>query len=103
MKIQPIYAAEWAYIPHFYYNFYVYQYVSGFIAATALAHRVLTEGNVAARRYIDKMLKAGSSADPLDILKNAGVDMLSSEPYDLAAKIFDQRVAELAKLANSAH
>ena len=103
MKIQPIYAAEWAYIPHFYYNFYVYQYVSGFIAATALAHRVLTEGNVAARRYIDKMLKAGSSADPLDILKNAGVDMLSSQPYDLAAKIFDQRVAELAKLANSAH
>ena len=100
MKIEPLYGIEWAYIPHFYYNFYVYQYVSGFIAATALAHRVLTEGRPAAQRYIEKMLKAGNSEDPLDILKNAGVDMLSSEPYDLAAKIFDERVAELEKLAD---
>ncbi len=99
MKIAPIYAAEWAYIPHFYYNFYVYQYVSGFVAATALAHRVLKEGTPAAKRYIEKMLKAGSSKDPLVILKEAGVDMLSSEPYDLAAKIFDERTTELAKLA----
>ncbi len=98
MRIDPLYGIEWAYIPHFYYHFYVYQYVSGFVAATALAHKVLQEGTPAARRYIDKLLKAGSSKDPLVILKDAGVDMLSSEPYDLAARIFEERVAELERL-----
>jgi oligoendopeptidase F len=98
MNIEPLYGVEWAYIPHFYYHFYVYQYVSGFIAATALAQKVLTNGRGAARKYIENLLKAGSSKDPLDILKEAGVDMMSPEPYALAAKKFAQRVAELEQL-----
>jgi oligoendopeptidase F len=99
MNIQPLYGIEWAYIPHFYYNFYVYQYVSGFVAATALARRVLEKGEPAARQYIDKLLKAGSSKDPIDILKEAGVDMTTSRPFDEAAKLFADRVRELEKLA----
>ena len=99
MNIQPLYGIEWAYIPHFYYHFYVYQYASGFIAATALAQKVLEDGAPAAKRYIDNMLKAGGSKDPIDILKAAGVDMTSPEPYALAAKKFAERVEELEKLS----
>ncbi len=101
MNIQPLYSVEWAYIPHFYYHFYVYQYASGFIAATALAGEILKEGRPAAERYIKKLLKAGGSKDPLDILKEAGVDMDSPEPYALAAEKFAQRVAELEALTGN--
>jgi oligoendopeptidase F len=99
MHIAPLYGIEWAYIPHFYYNFYVYQYVSGFIAATALADRVLRRGAPAARQYIDKLLRAGCSRDPLDILKDAGVDMMSEAPYRSAIKRFARRIGELERLA----
>ncbi len=99
MNIEPLYGVEWAYIPHFYYHFYVYQYASGFVAATALAQKVLKEGEPAAKRYIENLLKAGGSEDPLEILKNAGVDMTSAEPYEMAAKKFAERVAELEELA----
>lgn len=101
MHIAPLYGIEWAYIPHFYYNFYVYQYASGFVAATALAERVLTEGAPAARRYVDALLRAGSSMDPLDILRAAGVDMLTTQPYRLAIRRFSDRVRELAALSRA--
>lgn len=99
MHIAPLYGIEWAYIPHFYYNFYVYQYVSGFVAATALAERVLAEGAPAARRYVDALLRAGSSQDPLDILREAGVDMRTSRPYRMAIRRFSDRVRELEALS----
>lgn len=99
MNIEPLYGVEWAYIPHFYYHFYVYQYVSGFVAATALAEKVAREGTPAAKRYIKNLLEAGSSKDPIEILKDAGVDMMSPKPYALAADKFAKRVAELEKLA----
>jgi len=99
MHIDERYGAEWAYIPHFYYRFYVYQYTSSFIASTALVERILTEGEPAARRYIDHLLEAGSSRDPLTILENAGVNLNASEPYEIAFGRFDRYVGELEALA----
>ncbi len=97
MKIDPLYAVEWAFIPHFYYNYYVYQYVVGFIGALTLATKVL-EGSLDPQQYIDGFLKAGCSKAPVDILKDAGVDMTSEEPYKLAEKVFLERLEELEAL-----
>jgi oligoendopeptidase F len=69
----------WARVPHFYYNFYVYQYATGFAASEVLSNKVKTEGESAVEKYIN-FLKAGSSDYPINILKNAGVDMSSPEP-----------------------
>jgi oligoendopeptidase F len=69
----------WARVPHFYYNFYVYQYATGFAASEALAQQVLTEGEPAVERFFS-FLKAGKSDYPINILNKAGVDMASAEP-----------------------
>lgn len=90
---EPI-AIEWARIPHFYYNFYVYQYATGISAALALAERVL-QGSDAEREDYLSFLKGGSSRYPLDLLRQAGVDMSSPEPIRAALKRFDCLVAEL--------
>jgi len=99
MHIDDRYGVEWAYIPHFYYRFYVYQYTSSFIASTALVEQILHEGAPAAERYINNLLKAGCSADPLTLLRNAGVDLTAQEPYDIAFQKFDRFVEELDALA----
>jgi oligoendopeptidase F len=78
--IDDLYAVEWAYIPHFYYNFYVYQYSTSFTAATALAEDVFSGRADAARRYLD-FISAGGSDYPIEILKKAGVDMTTAEPF----------------------
>lgn len=91
---------EWARIPHFYYNFYVYQYATGYSAAATLAHRVLSEGEEAVRRYID-FLKAGKSAPPLDVLNVAGVDMRSKEPILAALELFEKKLSQLEKMMTS--
>ncbi|NLJ83564.1 MAG: oligoendopeptidase F [Halanaerobiaceae bacterium] len=78
---------EWARIPHFYYNFYVYKYATGFSAATALANRILEEGKPAVESYLE-FLKSGDSDYPLNILKRAGVDMSSPEPISTAIATF---------------
>ncbi|SFJ42104.1 oligoendopeptidase F [Thermoflavimicrobium dichotomicum] len=88
---------EWTRIPHFYYNYYVYQYATGFSAAAALSKQILTEGKPAVDRYID-FLKAGSSASPIDVLKKAGVDMTSPEPIRAALQVFEENLDELEKL-----
>ena len=78
---------EWAYIPHFYYNFYVYQYATSFTASAALSEKVLSGGEEETKRYLE-FLSSGSSKYPVDLLKDAGVDMNTSEPFDLTiAKI----------------
>lgn len=87
-------ALEWSRIPHFYYNYYVYQYSTGFSAATAFAKAILEEGAAARDRYID-FLKAGSSAYPLDVLTKAGLDMSSPEPIEAAMKVFLRYLDEL--------
>jgi oligoendopeptidase F len=88
---------EWSRIPHFYYNYYVYQYATGFSAATALCKQILEEGEPAVKRYID-FLSAGSSDYPIEVLKRAGVDMTSSDPIKNACKVFEEKLNELEQL-----
>ncbi|WP_445614302.1 oligoendopeptidase F [Geobacillus sp. YF-1] len=91
---------EWARIPHFYYNYYVYQYATGFSAATALSRQILEEGEPAVKRYID-FLKAGSSDYPIEVLKKAGVDMTSAEPIRQACQVFAEKLEEFERLLGS--
>lgn len=88
---------EWSRIPHFYYNYYVYQYATGFSAATALSKQILEEGEPAVKRYID-FLKAGSSDYPIEVLKKAGVDMTSAEPIRQACQVFAEKLEEMERL-----
>ncbi len=88
---------EWARIPHFYRGFYVYQYATGYSAATAISGRILSEGTPARDDYI-RFLKSGSSDYPVELLKIAGVDMTSPQPVKLAMKTFENLVDELEKL-----
>jgi oligoendopeptidase F len=88
---------EWARIPHFYYNFYVYQYATGISAAHALVDKVLHGGEKARDQYL-AFLSSGSSRYPIDVLEVAGVDMRTSEPVEAAMRHFDELVTELAEL-----
>ena len=88
---------EWARIPHFYYNYYVYQYATGFSAAIALSQRILNEGEQAVRDYIG-FLSGGCSADPITLLKGAGVDMTSEKPVNDALMLFNTLLDEMEEL-----
>ena len=88
---------EWARIPHFYRRFYVYQYATGFSAAIALSRRILTGGEAAVADYL-RFLSGGSSADPLSLLKIAGVDMSTPQPIQDALDLFGQLTEELEGL-----
>lgn len=88
---------EWARIPHFYMNFYVYQYATGFSAAVALAHAILNEGQPAVERY-KKFLSGGCSESPIDLLKIAGVDLESAGPIQEALDVFDEILAKMEEL-----
>lgn len=90
---------EWARIPHFYNPFYVYQYATGLSAAIALSKRILEEGKPAVEDYM-KFLTGGSSQDPIELLKIAGVDMTSSEPIETALELFGNLLDELQKMTN---
>jgi oligoendopeptidase F len=105
-EVNDLYGVEWAYIPHFYYNFYVYQYATSIVASTTLASRVLAEYNAKgpsakARDAYIKMLSSGSSQYPIDLLKEAGVDMTTSAPFAAAMaemnSVMDQTEKILAK------
>lgn len=88
---------EWARIPHFYYNYYVYQYATGFSAAVALSQRILNEGGSAVKDYIG-FLSGGCSADPITLLKGAGVDMTSKKAVEDALKLFESLLDEMEAL-----
>lgn len=90
-------ALEWARIPHFYYNYYVYQYATGYSAAIALSRRILREGATAVSDYLD-FLSGGCSKDPIDLLKGAGVDMTSSLPIQSALDLFGELLDEMEAL-----
>ena len=90
-------ALEWARIPHFYYNYYVFQYATGYAAAIALSRRVLSEGEPAVKDYI-RFLSGGCSKSPIDLLKDAGVDMTSPEPVDQALQLFGTLLDEMEAL-----
>lgn len=89
---------EWSRIPHFYMNYYVYQYSTGYSAAVALSHQILNEGEPAVERYITNFLKAGSSDYPIEVLKKAGVDMTTTAPIEEACRVFEERLNELEAL-----
>lgn len=88
-------ALEWARIPHFYYQFYVYQYATGFAAAIALSQRILDEGAPARDDYLG-FLRGGSSKPPIELLRGAGVDMMSTRPVEDALALFDRMIDEMA-------
>ena len=89
-------ALEWARIPHFFYDYYVFQYATGFSAAVAIANRILAEGESAVADY-KRFLSAGSSADPISLLKIAGVDMSTAGPVDSVLALFGELIDELEK------
>lgn len=88
---------EWARIPHFYYNYYVYQYATGFAAASYLAEKIVHGSAEDKERYLD-YLKAGNSDYPLNVIKKAGVDMLDATYLDEAFAVFEKRLMELEDL-----
>lgn len=93
---------EWARIPHFYMNYYVYQYSTGYAAAATLSKQVLDGGPEVRDRYINEFLKKGSSDYPIEILKNAGVDMTTREPIDHAMRVFESQLDEFERLLGEA-
>ena len=97
MVSDPLIAYEWCRIPHFYYNFYVYQYATSFSAAVAIAHRILEQGETAVKPYLE-FLKSGCTQDPVSLLKIAGVDLSTSAPVDEALEVFADAVRQMEEL-----
>ena len=97
MVVDPEIAMEWARIPHFYTPFYVYQYATGYSAAIALSEGILNGGEEAVKRY-KNFLSGGSSKDPIDLLKDAGVDMSTPAPIEAALKVFENLIEEMRAL-----
>ena len=92
-------AMEWARIPHFYYDYYVFQYATGYAAAIALSRRILAEGEPAVKDYLN-FLSGGCSKSPIDLLKGAGVDMTSPEPVAQALALFGELLDEMEALVD---
>lgn len=92
-------ALEWTRIPHFYYNYYVFQYATGFSAASALAKKILDKEPQALENYLT-YLKSGSSDYPIEVMKKAGVDMTQPQYIEDAMSLFEQRLDELEALIN---
>ena len=90
-------ALEWARIPHFFYNYYVFQYATGFCAAAAIAERILSKGKPAADDY-KKFLSSGSSNEPIELLKIAGVDLSTAEPINEALSLFGSLIEQMENL-----
>jgi len=97
IRIDPLYAVEWAFVPHFYYNFYMFQYTTSFIAATAIADRIYSGDARTRDRYLE-MLKAGGSKYPVELLKIAGVDMRTPGPYRQAFASMKKTLDDIEKL-----
>lgn len=91
---------EWARVPHFYMNFYVYKYATGFSAAISLAKQILTEGEPAVNRYIE-FLKSGGSDYPINLLKKAGVDMTTKQPIQNALSVFEDILDQMEELLDN--
>ena len=88
---------EWMRIPHFYYNYYVFQYATGYAAAIALSRRILKEGAPAVEDYLG-FLSGGCSKSPIDLLKGAGVDMSTTKPVEEALALFGELIDEMEAL-----
>lgn len=90
-------AEEWAFIPHFYNSFYVFQYATSFTASSALSEKVLAGDPGATERYL-KFISSGKAKYPIDLLKDAGVDMTTDEPLELTVKKMNRVMDEMEKL-----
>ncbi len=97
MEVDEEIAIEWARIPHFYYNYYVFQYATGYAAAIALSRRILSEGEPAVKDYLG-FLSGGCSRSPIDLLKGAGVDMTGPQPVNDALALFGELLDEMERL-----
>ncbi len=97
MIVDDFISVEWARIPHFYYNYYVFQYATGYSAAIALSRRILDEGAEAVKDYLG-FLSGGCSASPIDLLKGAGVDMTEPAPVQKAMELFDSLLDDMEQL-----
>ncbi len=95
--IDDLYSVEWAYIPHFYYNFYVYQYATSFTASAALSEKVLAKEDGVVEKYMN-MLRAGGSDYPIELLKKAGVDMTTSEPFNKMIAGMNRAMDDIEKI-----
>ncbi len=98
VKVDDLISIEWARIPHFYYNFYVYQYATGISASAALGQQILNEGKPAVERY-RRFLTRGSSDYSINLLRDAGVDMTSPEPIQQALDLFGRYIGEMEQMA----
>lgn len=99
-QVDEIYTVEWAYVPHFYYNFYVYQYATSFAASTALVENVLNKKGDAVAKYIS-FLSSGGSDYPINLLRKAGVNMTTSEPFNQTISAMNRTMDEIEKILES--
>lgn len=97
MSVDKLYANEWSFIPHFYYNFYVYQYATSFISSVIIATKILNGDKEQLEKYIE-LLKSGSSDYPVELLKKAGVDLTNEDTYKIAFDEFSKYLQELKDL-----
>ena len=100
-QVDDLIGVEWAFIPHFYYDFYVYQYATSLVASSSIASRILAEGKqgkTAARDAYLAMLAAGGSKFPMDLLRSAGVDMTSPAPFDAAMKEMNGTMDQMERI-----
>ena len=97
MEVDEEIAIEWARIPHFYYDYYVFQYATGYAAAIALSRRILSEGEPAVKDYLG-FLSGGCAKSPIDLLKGAGVDMTGPQPVNDALALFGELLDEMESL-----
>ncbi len=97
VKIDDIYGIEWAYIPHFYMNFYVYQYATSISASTVIAEKIL-KGEKNARENYLKMLKSGCSKPPVELLKMAGADLTTKKPEEKLIEVMSKTIDKVEKL-----
>jgi oligoendopeptidase F len=97
MTIDDLYTVEWAYIPHFYYNFYVYQYSTSYTASIAMSERILAGEEGAVEKTMD-FLSAGGSDYPVPVLKRAGVDMLTNDPFDRTMRVMNRVMDQIEEI-----
>jgi oligoendopeptidase F len=98
--VDDLFAIEWACVPHFYYDFYVYQYATGIVAANSLARDVLQGRAEAPERYA-RFLASGGSDYPLTLLRQAGVDLESPAPYEATFRAVDAKLDALEALLDA--
>ncbi|HUN28086.1 MAG TPA: M3 family metallopeptidase [Steroidobacteraceae bacterium] len=97
MKVDPAYCIEWAYVPHFYYDFYVWQYATSMAGAAAFTDAILSEGVPARERFL-AMLRAGGSDYPYPLYKRAGIDMATPAPYQALVARMNRLMDEIEAL-----